>query len=189
MKKHIEGYSYKVVRKLHIQELVYNMLSPFTRKTELDNPEDARRKLEHFSPDQGTSALRQNHILQPDWDLTIIIPAYNVEKYIETCLTSVLEQVTQYTYRVIVINDGSIDNTAKILERFRNHSILSIITQDNGGAARARNRALESIRSRYVMFVDADDVLEPGAVEKLMYKAFELNSDIEIGRASCRERV
>lgn len=181
MKKRVESYFYRAVRKLHMQELVYRVLSPFARKTRLDTPELARKELEHVSANLGTSALHSNRILPPEWDLTIIIPAYNVEKYMDACLSTVLKQVTQYSYRVVVINDGSVDNTAKILEKYREHALVSVISQDNGGAARARNRALECIRSRYVMFVDADDILEPGAVEKLLRKAYEADADIVEG--------
>ena len=181
MKRFFEDLFYKVIRKLHMQEATYKVLAPFTRKVELETPDAARRILEEFSADQGRSSLRKNQILPPEWDLTIIVPAYNVENYLEECLNSVLGQVTQYTYRVIVINDGSTDGTAKKLEQYQNHPAVSVITQSNGGAAKARNRALETIKSRYVMFVDADDVLETGAVEKLMDKAFDVNADIVEG--------
>lgn len=178
MTKRMASYFYRAVRKLKLQELVYRVLSPFTRKIWLDDPEHARKKLEHVSANLGISALRSNRVLPLEWDLTIIIPAYNVEQYVETCLSTVLQQVTQYSYQVVVINDGSSDNTAKILEKYED---ILIISQDNGGAAKARNRALESIRSRYVMFVDADDILEPGAIEKLMSTAYEVDADIVEG--------
>lgn len=91
--------------------------------------------------------------------LTIIIPAFNAEKFIERCLDSLVEQ--EGDYEVIVVNDGSSDNTKRILEKYScMNSFIKVINQDNAGVSAARNAALNIISGRYFTFVDADDWME-----------------------------
>ena len=77
------------------------------------------------------------------YDLQIIIPAYNAEKYIEKCLNSILSQKTQYTYVITVINDGSTDETSQILSKYLDDEHVDIISQSNKGFSEARNRGLK----------------------------------------------
>ena len=67
--------------------------------------------------------------MNPQYDLQIIIPAYNAEKYIEKCLNSILSQKTQYTYVITVINDGSTDETSQILSKYLDDEHIDIISQ------------------------------------------------------------
>lgn len=108
----------------------------------------------------------------------IIIPAYNVEEYISRCLDSVLSQVTGYSFRVLVVDDGSTDSTSSILEGYEG---IELIKQDNGGLSAARNKALEYAKAEYVLFLDSDDELCPGAVEKLMSTAMTTGAAIVEG--------
>ena len=99
--------------------------------------------------------------------VTVIIPAWNAERWLENTLRSVLGQ-SYPRLRVLVIDDGSTDGTAALLERLRREDArLDWRTVPNGGPAAARNRALEQLPegTDYVMFLDADDLLEPDAVE------------------------
>lgn len=130
----------------------------FVQKNDHCNLVDARKRLEAFSPDPVGCAHVQNRILEPECDLTIIIPAYNVETYIEECLNSVVNQKTKYSFRVVVVNDGSTDLTGNVLEQYSIYDSITILTKKNGGAAKARNCALEHIKSKYLMFLDADIV-------------------------------
>jgi glycosyltransferase involved in cell wall biosynthesis len=98
--------------------------------------------------------------------VTVIVPAWNAEKYLEASLRSVLNQ-THRALRVLVIDDGSTDGTAEILARLREEDPrLDFRTVANGGPAAARNRALELLPAGtdYVMFLDADDLLLPDAL-------------------------
>lgn len=98
--------------------------------------------------------------------VTVIVPAWNAEKYIERSLRSVLDQ-SHRRLRVLVIDDGSTDQTAAILARLRGEDPrLDYRTVPNGGPAAARNRALAMLPegTDYVMFLDADDLLLPDAV-------------------------
>lgn len=98
--------------------------------------------------------------------VSIIIPAFNVEDYIKSCLTSLLNQ-SYNDIRVIVIDDGSTDSTAEVVESYAmRDSCIKLIQQENSGAAVARNSGLKEAQGEYIMFVDADDMLAPHTVEQ-----------------------
>ena len=104
-------------------------------------------------------------------DLQIVIPAYNVEPFIDDCLSSVLGQQSSFRVKVVVVDDGSTDGSLAKIERYAKDERVVVYTQPNQGAATARNRGLNPLLGRYVMFVDADDWLPPGSVECLMAEA------------------
>lgn len=100
--------------------------------------------------------------------ITIIIPAYNAEKYIKNCINSVLCQ-TYTDYEIIAVNDGSTDNTLQILQDFAKcNKKIHIIDKKNGGVSNAKNTALEFVKGEYVTFLDSDDTLPPDALETLI---------------------
>lgn len=100
--------------------------------------------------------------------LSVIIPVYNVEPYLEQCLDSVVNQ-TYKNLEIICINDGSTDNSLKILEKFRaKDERIKLIDQKNGGASIARNVGLDLATGEYIAFVDSDDYLELNAYEEAM---------------------
>ena len=99
--------------------------------------------------------------------ISLIIPIYNEEKYLEECLDSVLNQ-TFTDFEIICINDGSTDSSLKILEKYKSISDkLKVITQENRGLGHARNRGLEIAKGEYICFLDGDDWLAKEAFEKL----------------------
>lgn len=106
---------------------------------------------------------------------------YNVEKYIGSCIDSILSQRTHYKYLVTIVNDGSTDNSRQILEKYRDDLRIEVIDQTNEGQASARNRALKTIRGQYLMFVDADDKLHEGAIDALLDAANRTDADIVEG--------
>ena len=108
----------------------------------------------------------------------IIIPAYNVEEYIRRCVDSVLSQKTRCSFRVLVVDDGSTDSTGKILDGYKD---ICLIRQENKGFSGARNTGLEHATAEYIMFLDADDELCPGAVESLMEAAEKYGAAIVEG--------
>lgn len=143
----------------------------------------AREILDTWHPCPTGTCIANNKV-NLAYDLQIIVPAYNVEKYIEECLNSITKQITHYNCLVTIVNDGSIDGTALKIDRFMaNHEeenplTIELITQQNQGLSGARNRALETIRGNYVMFVDSDDVIPPDTIEKILNAAYEANADI-----------
>lgn len=96
--------------------------------------------------------------------LSIIIPAYNAEAYLPQCLDSILAQEHQ-DCEVIVVDDGSTDGTAALLERYPD---VKVVHQENHGMSTARNRGLDEARGEYILFVDSDDLLTAGALETLV---------------------
>ena len=101
---------------------------------------------------------------------SIIIPIYNVEKYLSECLDSVLNQ-TFSDWEAICVNDGSADKSSDILEEYAARDPrFKVITQPNGGLSSARNTGLEAAKGEYVIFLDSDDWLELKALEVLASK-------------------
>lgn len=97
--------------------------------------------------------------------LSIIVPVYNVEKYLAKCLESLLSQDTE-DYEVIVVNDGSTDDCPQILEGFHSPR-LRVFSKPNGGQSSARNFGLERARGEYVFFVDSDDFISDYCLRSL----------------------
>lgn len=128
----------------------------------------------------GTCVANNN--TEIEYDLQIIIPAYNVEKFIGECLDSVAAQRTQYKVLVTIVNDGSTDHTADIIDRYIVDEKLAfttqIISQENRGLSAARNVGFQSIRGKYLMFLDSDDMLPPDAIDKMLNAAFIYDADI-----------
>ena len=101
---------------------------------------------------------------------SIIIPVYNVDKYIQACLDSVLGQ-TFSDWEVICVNDGSTDGSSAILEEnAAKDNRIKVINQSNSGTATARNTGLRAAQGDYIFFLDSDDWLEPDSLEILAHK-------------------
>ena len=112
--------------------------------------------------------------------LTIIIPIYNVEKYVNGTLSSIYCQgADENQFEVIVVNDGTPDNSMATVETFADvHSNLVIINQENQGLSAARNAGLSVARGSYVWFVDSDDKIEKGSLCKIFKILNVEDSDI-----------
>ncbi|WP_288129606.1 glycosyltransferase family 2 protein [Microbulbifer sp.] len=98
--------------------------------------------------------------------LSVVIPAYNVESYIEECLDSVFSQSEQFD-EVIVVNDGSTDGTKKLIEKYSGHVNLKYMEQVNSGLSAARNTGIRESSSDYIIFLDGDDYLDLDACREL----------------------
>lgn len=121
--------------------------------------------------------------------VSIIIPAYNVEDYIEDCLVSLTKQSLK-EIEVIVVNDGSTDHTQEKAEVFKGKiKDLKVIKQVNSGPGVARNLGLKYATGEYIIFLDADDSLPSNAVAHLYNKAKALNADIIAARTVWKEEM
>lgn len=160
-----------------------NASSPLFRRISAMDASTAREKLASCSPRPTGTAEASNRLLPPRCDLQIVIPAYNVEKYLAACMDSVLAQETKYTYHVILIDDGSTDATPAIADRYTADSRVTVIHQENRGLSGARNTGIRELFGKYVMFVDSDDLLMPAAVEALLNTAFRFDCDLVEGGA------
>lgn len=94
---------------------------------------------------------------------SIIIPVYNAEMYIKDCLDSIYAQKTNFSFEVIVVNDGSTDNSAKIVHEYFPQA--RILTKTNGGPGSARNHGVKEALSDIILFIDADDVMLPDRIQ------------------------
>lgn len=112
--------------------------------------------------------------------LSIIVPVYNVEQFIEKCIDSLLNQnLSKEEYEIIAVNDGSTDKSLSILEKLRiTGSNLLVISQENKGLSAARNTGLKQARGRYTWFVDSDDWIEKNCLEMVTNICISKNLDV-----------
>lgn len=177
----------KVLQRLHLNRLAYHSLKPVYKMLDRSNANMTEVEAEHLlqqkAPDPANSALCHNVIVEPAvFDLQIVIPVYKVEEYIEQCVDSILNQPTQYKVLVVLVNDASPDNSRSIISRkYEQMDNIMVIDQENKGLSGARNAGIQTIRGRYVMFVDSDDYLLPGSIDSLMDAAIEQDADIVEG--------
>mgnify|MGYP002731363568 CR=1 FL=1 len=97
-------------------------------------------------------------------DLSIIVPVYNASQTINRCLNSIFSQSTQYTFEVILVDDGSVDDSVKQIKA-RNETNIILHQQENAGPATARNKGIKLANGRFCAFLDADDYWENGYIE------------------------
>lgn len=159
--------------KSHLRPVLYPIVKLFAKTDDIC-------PLESYHPDGRNSCVCENEISYT-YDLHIIVPVYKVEKYIESCMDSIVGQKTKYSYIVTVINDGSPDGSRQKLKRYENLPQVEIIDQENKGFSGARNTGLKHIKGRYVMFVDSDDILLDGAIEQMVATADTNEADIVQG--------
>lgn len=112
--------------------------------------------------------------------LSIVIPAFNAEEYLGECLNSLLQQgLAPEKYEVLVIDDGSTDSTAKLVQNYhKDHPHIKLIQQSNQGNGAARNTGLKKAVGTYLYFIDADDYLASGALSPLLQLAISKDLDI-----------
>lgn len=112
--------------------------------------------------------------------LSLVIPMYNVELYIEKCLNSCINQdLSSNEYEIIIVNDGSKDTSLSRAEAIaRKHNNIKIISQENGGLSSARNTGLKNAKGEYIWFIDSDDWIEPNVLKNLYQIASHNNLDI-----------
>lgn len=166
-------------RKLHISSGVqYLFTIPFISNNLLGY-DDSLEYLRKLNPDVGSSSFQKNTIHSAEVDLQVVVAAYNCEDSIEICVKSILNQSTKYSVRLVVVDDGSDDQTGIILDELASEfGNLVVIHQENKGFSGARNAGIKDIYGKYVSFVDSDDTLNDGAIDALLDGAFEKNVDI-----------
>ncbi len=144
-----------------------------TMDHEIDSPQDEIKNLEK-------SLLQSNnHLLSNKPRVSVIIPVHNVEKYLEECLNSLVNQ-TLKDIEIICVNDGSTDKSLEILEKFAKDDRITIINQENQGAGAARNNGLKIAKGEYLSFLDADDFFELDMLEKVYNFSSKNSLDIAV---------
>ena len=115
--------------------------------------------------------------------VTVIVPVYNVEKYLRRCLDSIINQ-TYKNIEIILIDDGSTDSSGKICnDYFLKDSRIIVEHIRNGGVSNARNVGIRMAKGEYIIFIDTDDYIKCNYIERLYKKIIEYNSDIVISNA------
>ena len=105
--------------------------------------------------------------------ISVIIPVYNVEKYLNKCITSVVEQ-TYKNLEIIIVDDGSTDQSPEICDEWKKRdSRIQVVHSSNGGAGKARNTALDMATGDYVTFVDSDDYIAPQMYQVLLEQFYD----------------
>lgn len=113
-------------------------------------------------------------------DFSILIPAYNAEKYIGRCIESILSQ-TYTDFEVIIIDDGSYDNTYKLCKQYAEKDPrISIFKQKNIGVASTRNKLIQLAKGEWILFIDADDYIAPQYTEIFKKYISTINSDVYV---------
>lgn len=113
--------------------------------------------------------------------LSLIVPIYNMETYLERCLDTILRQgLDEEEYEVILVNDGSTDNSKYICERYvANHHNFRLIDQPNSGVAVARNTGIDAASGKFIGFVDSDDYLLDGGLN-IAFRKYADRDDIDV---------
>ena len=110
--------------------------------------------------------------------ISIIVPVYNAEKWLEDCIKSVLNQ-TYKNVELVLVNDGSDDSSDKICKKYSlKYSNIKYILQENAGASVARNKGLKNATGSYIQFLDSDDYLNNDCCEKMIDKMKSENCDL-----------
>lgn len=112
--------------------------------------------------------------------LSIIVPVYNVEKYIRPCFESIFKQgLDDADFEVIIVNDGTKDRSMEMIEDIiSQHNNITVINQENQGLSVARNNGMDIARGDYIQFVDSDDILIENCVPYLLNKAISTKADL-----------
>lgn len=112
-------------------------------------------------------------------ELSIIIPIYNVDKYIKDCINSILCQTCKRKYEIILVDDGSNDNSGKICDYYsEKYEFIKTIHKKNEGVSKARNTGLDVANGKYIMFIDGDDELEENILNDMLSAISENEVDI-----------
>lgn len=128
-------------------------------------------------PNQPQQKPRMEYA-QEDMDLSVIVPVYNMENFVEQAIHSVLDQTPSYRVELILVDDGSKDSSPKILDAYADRPNVIVVHKQNGGLASARNEGLKYASGNYIMFLDSDDYLGNNCISRLLDKAYQENCDI-----------
>lgn len=117
--------------------------------------------------------------------ITVIVPVYNVEKYLRRCLDSIIRQTYQ-NLEILCIDDGSIDNSGEICEQYvARDARIKVIHQENQGLSTARNKGLDTATGEYIAFVDSDDYIAADVLEQLYQSAVSSDATCVICGYNC----
>jgi len=192
----IQSIYLKCIKKSGLNQLVLWWLQKKNQKDEKKEnrltKEEAcamEEMLNDYSKDPAHSAILQRDV---NWnhqenesdnhrDLAIVVPVYKVERYIRTCMESLLHQKTTYSYEIIMVNDGTPDGSIEQIRDLLDDQRVHYIQQENKGFSGARNAGLKEVQADYITFVDSDDYVPEHMVESLMKAVETTGADVAQG--------
>ena len=115
-------------------------------------------------------------------DLSIIVPVYNVEQYIRTCIESIYKQgLDEDRFEVLIVNDGTKDRSMEVIQDIiAQHKNIVVINQENQGLSMARNNGMAKAKGQYILLTDSDDMLIDGSLKPLLDMALETEADLVV---------
>lgn len=160
----------RVVRAFPCKYQMYKVARLIVRHSKPLHIDNAREQLMRIHPKPAYRYTCPKFAYeQTDKDLSIIVPAYNVERFVGPCLESILNQETKVDFEVIIVNDGSTDGTGDVIAEYaQKDDRIRVISQSNKGFSGARNTGIDQARGKALMFVDSDDMIAPTHVDVLM---------------------
>lgn len=173
----IESSEFKAMNILAYPEDYYINREYYRRIKSVPYILNCLRKRNRRYEKNGFRVIQQNRVKE-EIAVSVIIPVYNTEKYLKSCLESIQEQSLK-NIEIICINDGSTDKSLSILKQISKlDKRVSVYTEENSGQSVARNRGLSVARGKYIYFMDSDDLLDANALKKLYSKAENEKLDI-----------
>ncbi len=115
-------------------------------------------------------------------DLSIVVPVYNVEKYVRTCIESIFKQgLDEKCFEVIIVNDGSTDRSLEVItDIISQHSNIVVINQENQGLSVARNNGIAAAKGEYILMPDSDDILIENSLAPLLEISTDTKADLVV---------
>ena len=115
-------------------------------------------------------------------DLSIVVPVYNVEKYVRTCIESIFKQgLDEKCFEIIIVNDGSTDRSLEVItDIISQHSNIVVINQDNQGLSVARNNGIAAAKGEYILMPDSDDILIENSLAPLLEISTDTKADLVV---------
>lgn len=149
------------------------------------------KKIQEVDYESATAALESewkrkkaivscNNKIEYGYDLQIVVPIYNSDRYLSQCLDSIFNQSTKFRYFVVLVDDGSNDNSRNIAQKYLVNDNCILIEKENGGAASARNKGIEHIYGKYLTFIDSDDIISNKFVDIMLNQLIKKDADIVV---------
>lgn len=196
MRKRISGYIFGSIRPIWLAWLLGQMVNcaldlaywgskhsnKGTQTNQLPCFAAARALLESVSPKPQVERPVRSSVIDSETAISVIVPVYNAELFVKRCLDSLKAQMGEISTEIIVIDDGSTDESSRIIDDYRSDLRFRIVHQSNQGFSGARNTGLELAEGRYICFVDSDDYVEPTFLQTMYVAAEREDADIaEVG--------
>lgn len=164
----------------NVEELKAFIMEKYREWEEKGYTQQTARYKERYSRQEQASEFEEIMLSITDPCVSVIVPIYNAERYLERCLSSIAEQSYKHL-QVILVDDGSTDRSKDIAQSYVDKDKrFQLISQKNSGQAKARNTALTAAKGEYVSFVDADDYLAPDFYERLLSE-IDRNDVVQFG--------